>query len=79
MWESFSTDNQGTDGKGKEIVDDEGVSSVKKEGSGELGVGSRPGLRGRMPALPTVASKQYAKVRSQEEVDSDSYRSLVGK
>ena len=64
----IKTQDQGTDGKGKKIVDDEGFSSVRKEGSSGLGVGSRPGLGGRMPTLSTVVSKQHVKVRTQEEV-----------
>ena len=44
----IKTQDQGTHGKGKGIVDNEGVSSVRKEGSGGLGMGSRPGLGGRM-------------------------------
>ena len=70
----IKTQDQGSEGKGKEIVDDEVVSLVRKGGSGGLGVGSHPGLGGRMTTLPIVVS---TKVRAQEEVDS--YRALVGK
>ncbi len=40
---------QQQDGKGKEVVDEEGVSYVRTEGSGGSGSGgSRPGFGGRM-------------------------------
>jgi hypothetical protein len=43
---------------GRKLVDEEGVSSVRTEGSGESGSGgSRPGFGGRMPKLPTLVSK----------------------
>ena len=48
--------DQQKDGKGKEVVDKEGVSSVRTEGSGGTlsgSGGSRPGFGGRMPKLPT--------------------------
>ena len=72
----IKTQEEGTDGKGKEIVHDEGVSSVRQEGSGGLGVGCRPVLGGRIPTLPTVVSMDHVKVRTQKEVDL--YRALVG-
>ena len=66
------------DGKGKKVVDEEGVSSVRTEGSGGSGSGgSRPGFGGRMPKLPTLVSKQDFKVRAKEEVDT--YRAVAGK
>jgi hypothetical protein len=69
---------QQKDGKGKEVVDEEGVSSVRTEGSGGSGSGgSRPGFGGRMPKLPTLVSKQDFKVRVKEEVDT--YRAVAGK
>ncbi len=62
---------QQKDGKGKEVVDEEGVSSVRTEGSGGSGSGgSRPGFGGRMPKLPTLVSKHDFKVRAKEEVDT---------
>jgi hypothetical protein len=43
---------QQQDGKGKEVVDEEGVSYVRTEESGGSGSGgSRPGFGGRMPKL----------------------------
>jgi hypothetical protein len=69
---------QQKDGKGKEVVDEEGVSSVRTEGSGGSGSGgSRPGFGGRMPKLPTLVSKHDFKVRAKEEVDT--YRAVAGK
>jgi hypothetical protein len=66
------------DGKGKEVVDEEGVSSVRTEGSGGSGSGgSRPGFGGRMPKLQTLVSKQDFKIRVKEKVDT--YRAVAGK
>ena len=66
------------DGKGKEVVDEEGVSSVRTEGSGSRGSGnggSRPGFWGRIPKLSTVVSTQDFKVRV--KVVGDTNRSLA--
>ena len=66
------------DGKGKEVVDEEGVSSVRTEGSGSRGSGnggSRPGFWGRIPKLSTVVSNQDFKVRVKEVGDTN--RSLA--
>ena len=63
---------EGKEGKGKEVVHEEGVSSVRTEGYGGRG-GSRPALtlpEGKIPKLPTLVSRQDVKVRVKEEVDT---------
>jgi hypothetical protein len=53
---------QQKDGKGKEVVDEEGVSSVRTEGSGGSGSGgSRPGFGGRMTKLQTFSLSRISK------------------
>ena len=72
------------DGKGKEVLDEEGFSLVRTGGSGGSGIGgSRPGFGGRIPKLPTwgdrclQTGRQTSVQRLFEEVDT--YRVVVGK
>ncbi len=57
---------EGKEGKGKKVVHKEGVSSVRTEGYRGRG-GSRPVLKGKMPKLTTLVSRQDVKVRSNFE------------